>query len=237
MNIYGLHKPPFRLKQDNFSLSFEKEGGNYVYRREYGHENVEKLILGKNKQILINPVEPLTKPKNITPFLLIKFNRPLVIDAKTSKIIYVTFPIEIGIFIGSKGEPEMLDTVTFSKPKYTLYGNPRSGRICRYFQSDVFTALPAVDLYHEGVMQLKIINKDSEWIEITKAVFSAFGMKIYHDDKLVSMKAEFEAQNRTIGETEFKDSPLNPEMKKSTELFSAKKLALISTKFVMEEGL
>lgn len=237
MNIYEHHKIPFKIQNDDFFLSIDRDGENCVYKRECGKEKEEKLIIGKNKELLIYPIEPLTRPKNITPYLLIKFEHPFVIKAKTSRAIYIKFPIEIGVFLLSEKEYEMLDTFTLLRPKYTLYGNPKKGNICRYFQSAIYTELPSTDICREGVIQLKVVNKSPEWIEVSKVVFNAYGMKIYYDDKLVCLNAEFEAQNRTDAETGFIDSPLNHGMNKSTELFSSKKLALTSAKFVMREGL
>lgn len=237
MSIYGHQKIPFRIQNDDFSLSIERDGENCIYKREFGIETEEKLILGKYKEILIQPVEPLTKPRNITPYLLIDFKHPFVIKAKTSRYIYLKFPIEIGVFLLSEKVYEKLDTFTFLRPKYTLYGNPKRGDICRYFQSAVYTELPSADILREGVIHLKAVNKSPEWVEVSKVVFNAYGMKIYYDDKLICLNAEFDTQNRTDAETGFVDSPLNLGMKKSTELFLSKKLALTSTKFVMREGL
>ncbi len=237
MNIYGHHKIPFKIDNSDFCLSVEKYKDNCVYNRTHGQDKLEKLILGKSKEILVHPNEPLMMPKHVTPYLLIKFEHPFVIKAKTSREIYIKFPIEIGVFLFSEKEHEKLDTFTLVRPKFTLYGTPKRGHICRYFQSGIYPDMPSADMYREGVMQLKVVNKNSEWIEISQAVFNAYGMKIYYNDTLVCLNAEFEIQNRTEGETGFIDSALHQGMKKATELFSSKKLALTSSKFMMREGL
>jgi hypothetical protein len=57
--MFGTHAIPLSLKNEEFSLLIEKEGGLFVYKREAGKEKKEKIILGDKKKILINPVEPL----------------------------------------------------------------------------------------------------------------------------------------------------------------------------------
>lgn len=95
MKVYGSHAIPKILKHGDFSLSIEEFGDHFIYKREVGQKREKKLLLGKRKKIRVNPVEAVTKPKHITPFFLIDFNKPAVIDARTSRILYLTFPIEI----------------------------------------------------------------------------------------------------------------------------------------------
>ena len=62
MSIYGSHTIPVKIVHDDFDLSIEEFGDNFIYRRKVGKDREEKLILGKKKKIQINPVPPLTKP-------------------------------------------------------------------------------------------------------------------------------------------------------------------------------
>src|ERR1035437_5806461 len=91
--MYSNYNPPFSL---------EKIEAQWIYKRTLGTDLVEKLILEEGK-FIINPVKPLNTPKEITQNLLIEFEKMLFLSAGTRKTIFLTFPIEIGIFISDKG--------------------------------------------------------------------------------------------------------------------------------------
>ncbi|MCJ7583005.1 MAG: DUF432 domain-containing protein [Candidatus Aminicenantes bacterium] len=235
--MFGTHNLPLSLQNEAFSLLIEREGNLYTYKREAGKETKEKVILSDQKKILLNPIEPLNVPKELTPYLYIEFKRTLTMEPKSTRKIFLTFPLEIGVFLYKKKEFEILDIFTLTQPKFTLYGDPSSGVICKYWKSDIFSSLPSLNYYHEGAMELSLMNTSDEWEEVSKAVFNANGMKIYYHNKLVAMKAEMNVENQSTAETNFLDSPLEKEMIKSLELFTTKKLPITSTKFFMRDGI
>ncbi|MFC1819805.1 DUF432 domain-containing protein [Thermodesulfobacteriota bacterium] len=151
--------------------------------------------------------------------------------------MFLTFPIEIGIYISSGKDFKRLDSFSLAKPKYTLYGDPWQGLICKHWNSDIFPVAPVADLFQKGIIELKISNNHTSWVEINHVVFNAFGMKIYYDNQKVSMKAKMKITGKGLAETEFIDSPLESGMKKSLEIYVVKKLSLATPKFVMELGL
>jgi len=104
--MYGYHVPPFSVEQEGIAISVEKIGQQWVYRRTLGTDNIEKIILGEGKRLIINPVEPLNTPKEITPNLLIEFEKTLLLPGGARRKIFLTFPIEIGIFISDRGRQE-----------------------------------------------------------------------------------------------------------------------------------
>ena len=73
--MYGHYDPPFSVEKEGISISVEEIENRWVYKRTLGTDKVEKLILGDGKHIIINPVEPLNTPKEITPNLLIEFEK------------------------------------------------------------------------------------------------------------------------------------------------------------------
>jgi len=235
--MFGLHKVPLRIEKAGISLRVRKEGEVLVYRRECRGEKVEKTLLTSNGKILINPIEPLNTPKEITPYLLIHFEKALLVEPKITTEVFLTFPVEIGIFVSQNEHFEICDIFTIAKQKFTLYGDPRSGVICRYWGSNVHSSIPTGNPFQEGVLQLNIRNTTAKWIEVSKAVFNAYGMKIYYNDKKVSMKAELKLMSKGSAETDSIDSPLEERMKKSLELYTTRKLAITTTKFMMEAGL
>lgn len=146
--------------------------------------------------------------------------------------------MEIGVFISDKaGNHEVIDTFTYSKIKFTLYGSHNQGLICRYWESDVFTELPQTDILYEGYIELDIINDSSHMMEVTKAVFNAYGMKIYYGDKRLGMKASMRIINKLLAETDFSTYPTTSRFKRSMELYTSRKFMPIGTKGIMEFGL
>jgi len=236
--MYGYHAIPLRLEQEGITLSLEQEGENVLYRAVSPTGELEKVLLARAEQVLINPVEPLHKPKELTSSLLIEFERNLLVEPGATRTIFVTFPVEIGVFVIGEGSGhEILDVLTLAVQKFTLYGDPRTGVICKYWLSHISSAPPPVNPLHEGVMELTLINSNTDWVEVTRAVFNAYGMKIYYSDSLVSMRASMKIMPRRLAETEFLDAPLVPGMTKSLELYPARKLPVVPMKFVMEAGL
>ncbi|MFH1539229.1 MAG: DUF432 domain-containing protein [bacterium] len=235
--MFGTHDIPVKLEIDILRISVEEEGKFFSYRRESLDEKAEKVLLAKAEKLILHPVEPVNKPKAITEFLMIEFGREVVIEPKARMTVFVTFPVEIGVFVSDGRKPEILDIFTLVPQKYTLYGSPRGGTVCRHWKSEVHSAPPSPDPLHEGVMELKVLNDTPRWAKITRAVFNAVGMKIYFSDDKVGMKARMNIESKGTAETEFNDSPLEKDMKKSRELFTGRLLSVGSSGFNMEEGL
>jgi hypothetical protein len=235
--MYRYYDAPFKIVKEGITLTLEQEGERLLYRSVYADKKVEKILLTSTGKVLINPVEPLNKPKELTSYLLIEFDRTLVVAPGSTKRIFVTYPIEIGVFIAGSNQFEIIDILTLVKQKFTLYGDPRSGVICKYWRSEVYSSIPPVDPLHEGVIELSITNTTTGWIEVTKAIFNAYGMKIYYNDDRVSMKATMKIMSGRSAETDFVDAPLEEGMKKSLELYTVRRLPVVATKFVMEVGL
>jgi hypothetical protein len=235
--MYGSYNIPFELEKEGITLSLVKEGNGFIYRSACAGARLEKILLARTGNVFINPIEPLNKPKELTSSLLIEFEKALLIEPEATKKIFISYPIEIGVFISTKTAVEVLDIFTLVRQKLTLYGDPRSGVICKYWRSKVYSSVPSVNPLHEGIVELSIKNTTKGWVKVTKAIFNAYGMKIYYRDDLVAMKATMKIMPGNLAETEFVDAPLEPGMKKSLELYTVRKLAVKTTKFIMEAGL
>lgn len=236
--MYGAYDIPLSIEFEGISLSIERRDAAIAYRRRLGEDTVEKLLLGGGRGgIIINPVEPLNLPRDLTPYLYLDFQRPAVLAPKSSSTVFVTFPVEIGVFLKDNGEIETLDLFTLARQKYTLYGDPRNGMLCRYWSTPVAIDPPRPDCLREGVMELKLANATGSWVEVTKAIFSAYGMKLYYSDGLVAMRADMEVTGATTANTDFRDIPMEPLMSKSLELYTARKLVVLFPKFTMTDGL
>lgn len=235
--MFAIHDFPVNIEKEEFSISVIPKDGNYLYERSSKAEKVKKFIITKNKKLLINPVEPLNTPKHLTPYLFIQFDTPLMIEPKSKKNIFITFPIEIGIFVIKEKEFHVIDIFSLSRQKFILYGDPRMGLICKHWRSPIYTLLPKTNPLHEGVMELLISNPNPHWIEIKKAIFNAYGMKIYFDREKVSLKAQIKLKNEDLAETEFEGTPIEKGMKNAIEIYTSKRLSVTSTRFIMEFGL
>jgi len=236
--MFDKYTPPFTINYKGHEISVEKEQGNLIYRRTCEYETIEKILLEADGDFLINPIEPVNLPKPITSFLLIDFERPVMISPGSKQKIYLTFPVEMGIFIsGKKGEHELIDILTLNRSKYTLYGDPNRGMICRYWKSEIFTSYPNLDTRYEGDIELDIINDTNHWMEVKKSVFNAFGMKIYYGTDRTSMRAFMRIINRHLAETGFMTYTTTPELRRSMEVYTARKIMLSSIKGIMEHGI
>jgi hypothetical protein len=235
--MFGTYTIPLEIAAAGISLTIERDGEGLRYRSTCNDTTVEKLLLTRAGEVLINPVEPLNRPKELTATLLIELEKTLVVEPGTTKTVFLTFPIEIGVFITTNENVEVLDIFTLVPQKFTLYGDPRSGVICKYWRSTVSASIPTVNPLFEGVIQLRISNTTSDWVNVTRAVFNAYTMKIYYSERLVTMRATMKILLRHLAETLFIDEPLEQGMAKSLELYTARKLQVPLTKFMMEAGL
>lgn len=235
--MFGSYNVPFDLKENGASVSMKSAGKAHGYVRTSCGETVEKVVLADGERVVISPVEPVNTPKNVCRRLLIEFTKEIFIEPKSETSLFVTFPVEIGVVIFRKKAQEVIDVFSLGKQKYTLYGAPGRGTICRYWLSDLFTTRPDLNRMFEGSMELHLKNESSDWIRVKKAVFSADGMKLYYNDDVVVARATMTITGQEIAETEFSERAPVQGMKKSVELFVKKKLATHQPKFHMEEGL
>lgn len=235
--MFGKHTIPVKIEGEGLSITMEREGEMLLYRRECLGDELEKSLLTSKEEILINPVEPLNTPKKLTPYLMIAFENELVVEPKASKKIFVTFPVETGMFLSASKRFDLLDVVSLVKRKFTLYGTPRGGSICKYWLSAVHASVPTVRILHEGVMSLWIKNETDSWATVTKVVLNGYGMKIHFNETMVSTKAEMRIVDKRMAETEFAGSPLEKGMTKAVETYSLSRVSMTSTKFIMGEGM
>lgn len=236
--FYNYYPLPVEIVQKKLSISLEREGPALLYQRECAGEAVNKTILSGAGRLLLNPVEPVNKPREITQFFLVELERSLTVGPREQNEVMVTFPVEIAaIYMPDDQAFTILDIFSLAKPKYTLYGNPRNGLICRYWKSRIYTAIPSPNPLLEGVMGINIRNTTSRWIELTKAVFSAQDMHIFYNRDVVFAAAYLKINSETTAETGFDNIPLHKGMEKSLELFASRKNIVTASRLIMEEGL
>lgn len=236
--MYGSYElNNFSFENEYFRIEIEKQGDFFHYTRLIGEEREEKIIASEKGRVILTPIEPVNLPKEITNYLQIKLSKPVLLSPSDSKVVYLKFPIEIGVFLAWKRSTELLDVFSLNKPKYTLYGEPKNGVICRYWESEVYRSLPNSEPLKEGIIRLRMNNLSSDWISVNHVVFDVYGMKMFYDEFLVFSDAEMRIASRKIAETQFYESPLRKGMKKALELYVARRIIIPRGKFTMEWGL
>jgi len=231
--VFGTYELSTSLKEDDIEIIVEGQGKRKQYFRRSGKDEIEKIICAEGGNLVVCPVEPVSFPQEgVAEHLLIELNKPLIIESGVKDIIFVKFPIEIGVFLVDKRDVELIDIFTKIKPKYTLYGPPESGIICRWWKSDIFDNKPSVKELYEGILKVDIANKYYEWVELTKMVFGAYDMKIFYNDSAY-IHARLTILNKTIGETTF--STRRPtDMKESLDIYISRGVKKLEKKFIME---
>ncbi len=236
--MFGPLEIPDSLTYDQLYLKTEYDKKEVLYYRKLYEEAIEKNITGKRKRkLIINPIEPTNIPKPLTNFLLIELENPLLVEPSSSDTIYLTFPLEIGVFIVGSKKSRLIDAFSLSLQKYTLYGEPKEGIICKYWHSTTHHTMPNPSPVIEGVIELSIKNNTTHWSEITKVVFDSYLMKLFYNDEMVSMKGNMRISDKDIALTGFEKVPLIQGMKPSMEVYTLSKLNLTYTTFSMEYGL
>ena len=254
--MYGDHTIPYEYENEYVRFSISKNKGYISYNRsylesnldtrlssytpnhnfKYYNEDIERLILSDERNITVCPIEPVNKPMALSNHLEIEFADTIIIRPKFSKKIFITFPIEVGIFLQSRKRKKNIDIITFALKKFTLYGPQNGGMICTYWKSDVFTEPPSLNPLVEGMLELTLKNDTDEWVDIQKAVFDSQCIKIYYSDSLVAMRAEMKILSKTIAETAVNNSPFKKEMEKSLELHDTRGVPIVSKNMIMEWG-
>jgi hypothetical protein len=102
--MYGEYTIPVNIEREGLHITIERDENSYFYRRVCCDEKAEKRLLASDGKMLLNPVEPLNKPKALTPHLLVAFEKTLAVEARISEKIFITFPVEIGVYISTNKE-------------------------------------------------------------------------------------------------------------------------------------
>ncbi len=230
--MYGNYEHPIDLTHGVLSLSLTREGELSIYKRNLDGETKERHILGP-AGIVIHPVEPVQTPKNLTPCLLLEFDREISLPPKGLQPFFLTFPVEIGVFVSAGKQHELLDVFAFSSQKYTLYGDPANGTLCKYWKTTISAEQPNLDPLRTGILKLTIQNAAEHWVTVRQAVFKATGMNLFFSGDMVSMAARMKVLGRKLAETEFETAPLQKGMTKAFKLLEPRTLYK-PRKFVME---
>ena len=234
MGFYGRYDLSLNIELESLRIWIQQKTGLAVYERDLAGDRMVKVLGMNTGQIVIHPVEPLTVPKPISPYLEIAFD-PVLVPPEACLTLYLTFPVDIGVFIDRGGGIEVLDTFSFNRAKYSLYGTPKSGVITKWFKSQISLDLPATDPLREGILQLTIHNTTKEFREVSRAVFDGQAMVLYYHD-IVAMQAEMDLTSSVVAETSVVDAPLQSGMERSIELLKARRFMVVDVRKIRGIG-
>lgn len=152
----------------------------YQYERYENNElKLTKIIVSDLLRLGIYPITPQNVPSKYAEYMMIVFD-PIVLENNSSLICYLTMPIEIGITVSNS----IIDVLSLNTTKYSLYGTPERGIICRYYKSKVYTDLQT--LYplplREAIVSCKLKNYSGSTKSISKIVFPIEGIDLYYND-------------------------------------------------------
>ncbi|MDO5846221.1 MAG: DUF432 domain-containing protein [Methanocorpusculum sp.] len=243
--IYGKFGLDYTINYEGLAIAFEETGGMYHYWRNINDWKYETRIAVTDGNCLIHPVEPLNLPENVTDFLEISFDE-IRVEPRGKTIIFLTIPIEIGIFVESKdGTSSLLDVVTFTYPKYSLYGSANRGVITRWCKSPVYADPPLLRNHLQGTIRLEIENTLDEWVPVSRVVLYQKGLVLYYDQTTVSACAVMTITAPDVASVYGIDLPLRPEMTQCAQIFEPRKTTpfynipgmLVDKIFTMDMGL
>lgn len=235
--MFGRYEYPCRFDEGGVTFCIEQEGALYRYHRSCGESGADMTLSLANAELYVHPIEPVHLPREVTRFLEIEFS-PVTMAPESNTVIYLTFPLEVGVIMGYKNEHQLLDVFSKATPKYSLYGTPESGVITRYWKSSTSDRIPDPDNGVTGILRLRISNTGKSWVDVGRVVLDATYMPIYFGS-FVSMAAEMGVYSRDFAETRVLNEPLANGMQLAIQVIISSRLHLISAeakRFLMEHG-
>lgn len=220
--MFGEFAPPWQVERDDLTLSLDMREGHYQYRRVLAGETVERSISAGLSRLLVYPVEPFNAGSGIASHLELEFP-PLILEPGAIETIFLTFPVEIGVFVEGLRETEVLDVFPVGRPKYSLYGSPRKGIITRFARSGLHRDVPAVKGAREGVLKLAVRNSFSEWTRVSRVILPEDQIHLYAGG-YAAMLAMMRITGRSVAEVMGVDRPLAGGMRRAHDLFTARRI-------------
>ena len=85
-------------------------------------------------------------------------------------------------------------------------------------------------------MELRIQNSSPNSLQVSRGVFENTAMSLWYGE-IVSLVAAMNVFSETLAETRFFDKPLQQSMKRSMDMFTARKIPVVqNVSFFMEFG-
>jgi len=187
---YGIYDlgDNLELLLPNTLIKFQRISDNaFSYFRENSEgQIIEKIIPVKSNDVKIElaPIRPLNHPAKRTNYVFLKLDKEIHLGENSAASIFVHCPIEIGIFLIYGDNHEPLDWITCSplNSRFSLYGSPDTGTLCKYAEVSLATDYNDSVSYVNGVMHIVIENTLSFAQTISKVIFPISDNNLYYND-------------------------------------------------------
>lgn len=211
----------------------------FSYTRNDPENKITKNLIQYrgNLEIEIAPVLPIHLPAYKTDFVFIRFTDPIFISGKSTTELTVPFPIEIGIFLISDGQTDMLDCFS-SEPgnsRFGLYGTPEEGKLCKYVKTPLFfdKNIPSPSAYTN--LRITVENELEESAHVGKIIVPASDHDLYYNNENAMMdELKIEIKNR--GGLKIIEVVQKPIVKPDNWSLSPRNIKKTDYKFSMEWG-
>lgn len=235
--MYGLIPLPFKRAFHDLEIEISSHSSHYHYTRTQGESVYQKKVIAQGGAFYLEPIEPVYQNIKLSRTLMIELSEALILSSGANQQLYLTFPIEMMVSWRDGKRTIQVDTFTLLPRKLALYGDPSQGVLCHYWKSRAEVTPPKTDKLFEGVLALTLQNSTERPIEVTQAIFSADGMKLYYDQERVLMSAQMVIRESGVAETSFLARPPQREMIEAQAAITSRGLLSGQSRFAMEYGL
>lgn len=193
-------KDKAQFKLPNNTISLERVSNDkFLYKRKSHSNVIEKLISIRTKdlEMEIVPTLPLYLPAYKTDYMFLRFSKPIFVSRDSMTEIFVSPPIEIGLFFTGSEIREHFDVFACDpcKSRYALYGEPDHGKICKFAVVTPAAKEEKIASYFEGRLKVIVENELDIGISVGKITFPIRDHDLYYnlgdaayDDLKVSLR-------------------------------------------------
>ena len=180
---YGIYNvgDELNLRFPNNVLTITKKSKDQYlfYRKSKESEHKQRISIDSDLSIQIAPILPLNLPEEKTSLLYLDFDESLYLNKKTRTKITVSYPLEVGVFIHSKENPELLDYFSCDPEmsRFALYGTPTEGHFCKYAQVSINEKH---NPFCYGDVDVIIQNNCETSVKLGKIVVDASSQDVYY---------------------------------------------------------
>ena len=163
----------------------------------------ETIMLNINRDdiIYLRPEPPSGLKVNVNKVMVL-ITGGIIIPPTRSLTLDLKIPVDVGIYLGNT----LVLKTPLSRVKYSLYGPPNIGVLCRYVNGKILsTSTPETT----GIIRIDVNNLSSENIKLNKLVLPSEGLGVYiaEDGKLVFNRVRVRVHDSIKAEVETDDAP------------------------------
>ena len=172
----------------NVTVKIKKISDNvFSYMKKDADDNISEIMIpSKSSKIVLefSPIRPINYPAKRTSYVYLDLETPVFLSEGSAATIFVTCPIEIGVFLVHDGRKDSLDWFTCdpTNSRFGLYGTPESGTLCKYAKSAIVESYDDSIPFINGVLEINIQNELNEGYSVSKIVFPISDHSLYYNE-------------------------------------------------------